>query len=118
MKAKILSAVLLFVTFGFVLANAIYITKAIEYTESKVKNQAEAVLSEQEAIYEDFQKKERFISLTVNHEDLMSVEANFADWIGAARAGSEEDFVIAKSRLLDSLEHLRRLSGISPESIF
>ena len=69
-------------------------------------------------VYEDFKKRERFISLTVSHDDLTDIRNDFAEIIGAAEADDEESLIIAKSRLGESLLHLRRLCGISLDSIF
>ena len=72
---------------------------------------------EYERLYKDFKKKEQYISLTVNHEDLTDVESSFSEIVGAAKANDEEAFLTIKSRLIDALDHLRRLSGINIDSI-
>ena len=69
------------------------------------------------SVAEKFQKHERYISLTVSHDDLTNIEEGFAELIGAANAKDEERLVAVKSRLKDSLEHLGRLSGINLDSI-
>ena len=66
---------------------------------------------------EKFQKHERFISLTVSHDDLTNVEEAFAELIGASNAGDNAKLETTKSRLKDSLKHLGRLSGINIDSI-
>ena len=69
-------------------------------------------------IYNDFKKREKFISLPVSHDDLTDIRNDFAEILGAAEAEDEESLIIAKSRLGESLLHLRRLCGISFDSIF
>ena len=76
-----------------------------------------SAMAEFERLFTSFRKAEKFISITVGHDDLTHIEENFADIIGAARAGDEDALVTTKSRLIDSLGHLRRLSGISLDSI-
>ncbi len=73
---------------------------------------------EYERLYENFCKWQKFISLTVSHEDLSDIEKDFAEILGAARADDRESLIIAKSRLIMTLTHLRRLSGVNPDSIF
>ena len=90
------------------------VTAAVTEAEEKDTDAAENEYTE---IYENFKKKERYISLTVNHNDLMNIENSFAELIGAARADDQESLVIAKSRLIDALGHLKRLSGINLDSI-
>ena len=121
MKAvKISVAVLLVLTFA-VGANSIYInhltTKFSQELES-VNINADTPLAERlESIFMRFKKAERFISITVSHEDLTNIEESFADIIGAAKAGTDGDMERIKSRLVDSLEHLGRLSSLNLDSI-
>ena len=90
------------------------VTKAVSDAEVDDTTLAETKYTE---IYEDFKKKERYISLTVNHNDLMNIENSFAELIGAAKADDKESLIIAKSRLIDALGHLKRLSGINLDSV-
>ncbi len=68
-------------------------------------------------LLEKFKRAEKFINLTVSHDDLTNIEESFSEIIGAAEAMYAPGVKIAKSRLVDSLEHLGRLSGINPDSI-
>ena len=120
MKEKILAVVILILVIGAVVTNALIIKQKIEntlaevidieITESTTKSQAEEV-------FEEFLKREHYISLTVSHEDLMQTEENFADMVGCLSAGDVEGAMAAKYRLIRSLEHLRRLSGFNIDSI-
>ena len=70
-----------------------------------------------ENLFSDFQSAEKFISITVSHEDLTNIEEGFAEMIGAARANDEETLIITKSRLIHSLEHLKRLLSINLDGV-
>ena len=67
--------------------------------------------------YRTTYEKELFISLTVNHEDLTNIEEGFAEMIGCLSVGDTAGAQITKSRLIDSLEHLGRLSGFNFDAI-
>ncbi len=97
-----------------ILANSYYITKVTkELTEELELRTGESY----EAVEEKFKKHERYISLTVSHDDLTNIEEAFAELIGAANANDEVRVITIKSRLKDSLLHLGRLSGINLDSI-
>ena len=121
MKEKAIAAVTLILVVGFVFVNARVIeSKAEEYRKEVAALPAEGEnLSEQiRTLYEDFRKDERYISLSVSHEDLTNIEEAFAEMIGAAEVADAAQFTVAKSRLEDALSHLGRLSGINTDSIF
>ena len=121
MKVKITAAVILILVLIFVSVNAAVIgQKAKDYGErvGALSPTDENIAEKITALYEEFKTDERYISLTVSHDDLTNIEAAFAEMIGAARAESHEQFIITKSRLEDALSHLGRLSGINFDSIF
>lgn len=118
MKSSLLSGGLLLLLLVAVLLNTLLLGQLITDTRREVvmltpQDSAATV----DAVYRRFQQKERLISLTVSHEDLMSAEAAFAELRGAAEARDEKNFLIIKSRLCDVLSHLRRLSGINLDTI-
>lgn len=90
--------------------------KNLAETEINEKNLESAKL-EVEKIYEKYQSSESFVSLTVNHDDLTHIEDNFAELIGNLSVSDIDSAKVTKNRLLCSLEHLRRLSGINLDSI-
>ena len=100
--------------------NSLALDYNIEAILTRISSTDESYLSEEEYqnIYEDFTKRERFIAITVSHGDLTDIESSFADLLGAARAKDDKSLIIAKSRLEKSLLHLKRLVGISWESVF
>ncbi len=69
-------------------------------------------------IYEDFRSTRRYISFTVDHDTITVLEDGFAEILGAIEAEDEGALIIAKSRLIGSISHLKRLSGINADSIF
>ncbi len=104
----------------FVIANSFIlsfnINKVIEKLEDTPNspNEAQTYID----IYDDYMRRQKYISLTVNHDDLSTIETSFFEMLGAIEANDEESLIIAKSRLLGALSHLKRLSGINMDSIF
>lgn len=90
--------------------NKVY--EAVEATPPRLSSYAAF-----EALYEDYMRRERFICLTVAHNDLMDIEGAFAELLGAIKAEDEGALIIAKSRLENALLHLRRLSSFGIEGI-
>lgn len=112
MKTVKITSVFLLLLISAIIINSFYIQWV---TEDIVEELDFSDNYEQAA--EKFKKHERYISLTVSHEDLTNIEEAFAELIGAANAGDDAKLVTIKSRLKDSLEHLGRLSGINIDSI-
>ncbi len=121
MKAvRIATAVLIFLLAAVVL-NSIYIDKTTEKFANRImeidtKNLKEAK-EEFKKVHKEFKKAEKFISITVSHDDLTNIEEGFADIIGASEAEMHVDVITIKSRLEDALRHLGRLSSINFDSI-
>ncbi len=114
MKSIKTTSVFLFLLICSILANSFYIIKITNELSSELEL---ADNEEYREIAEKFQKHERYISLTVSHDDLTNIEEAFAELIGAANANDEARIITVKSRLKDSLSHLGRLSGINLDSI-
>jgi len=111
---------LLIFTFLAVIINSVALRASFEELYKMVdaaEIEPAAAVGDYTEIFEHFKKKEPFISLTVNHEDLTAVEDAFAEIIGAAKADDKEAIITIKSRLISSIEHLKRLAGINIESI-
>ena len=114
MKSIKKTSVFLLLLICVILANSFYIIKiTAELSEALDLANNESY----EEIAEKFQKHERYISLTVSHDDLTNIEEAFAELIGAVNANDEARLITIKSRLKDSLTHLGRLSGINIDSI-
>ena len=120
MKAvKIATVVFLLLTLA-VTANSLYIrhlTKEFCNELDRISVYDENTSGELKAVAKKFKHAERFISITVSHDDLTNIEEGFADLIGAAEAGMTGDVERIKNRLVDSIEHLGRLSGLNSDSI-
>lgn len=120
MKIKITAVVLALLVFCTVTVNSLVISYNIDKIYDAVLNAPESIENAgvYESIYEDFKRRERYISITVSHEDLGDIRNSFAEVVGAYRAKNEEDLIIAKSRLTEALLHLRRLCSVNLDSIF
>lgn len=123
MKDKILAYVIMIGVVIGVIANTIFLEKQIEKISQSVvslnisdKNYG-SLLSEAKNVYDDFKKTESYISLTVNHNDLTNIEGLFSEMIGYIGVDDRAEALVTKNRLLDSLEHLRRLSGFNIDAI-
>ena len=123
MKEKIIAFCLLFLVICFVFINTLVLDrqiKALYDDTAKIEigdSDIQAAERSARELYEEFKKREKFISLTVNHEDLTRIEESFSEIIGYLSVGNADDAMVIKNRLLDSLEHLRRLSGFNIDSI-
>ena len=120
MKAKIFAYITLFTIIASVFANTHYINQEIgEIAEAiqKIDTSNAHALNNVKTIQERFVRSSLFISLTVSHDDLTNVENDFAELIGCLTVGETNEATVVKSRLLNSLEHLRRLSDINFDAI-
>lgn len=121
MKAVKIAILILVILTVSVYANSLYIGYITDKIAIKVENittdDISKAVSEFEIVFKEFQKAEKYISITVSHDDLTNIEDSFAEIIGAAKAGNTVGVITVKSRLKDSLLHLGRLSGINIDSI-
>ncbi len=107
---------LILVTLNSVILRSL-ITDTIRMVEDAEEEDTKKAVGEYSQIYENFKRKETYIAITVNHEDMTNIEDAFSEVVGAAEAGDREGMIIAKNRLTDALRHLKRLSGINIDSI-
>ena len=121
MKAVRIAGIVLLLLLTSVILNSVYISKITEKFADRIQeidtDNLEVATEFLKNIREDFKKAEKFISITVSHDDLTNIEEGFADIIGAAEAGMKVDVITIKSRLEDALRHLGRLSSINFDSI-
>jgi len=105
-----------------VIINSVAIGKITDILNEKIiaAEERDMKLAEKEytEIYEKYKSYELYISLSVDHDDLSSVEDAFSEIIGAARADDAAGVITTKSRLTDYLRHIKRLAGINIDSIF
>ena len=122
MKINIFAYSVLTVLILGVVLNSIFIgnvTKELaEAVETVRTDDMSAATEEYESLFEKFTRAEKFISVTVSHDDLTNIEESFSEIIGAAKAGDSASVIREKSRLKDALLHLGRLSQISFGSVF
>ena len=123
MWTKFLAVMILLITVGFVCVNTLLLDRTIERYLSEVEVIATDDIELKESsnrareLYERFGKSERYISLTVSHEDLTNIEAGFTDLISYLELGMKDEATVAKNRLEDALRHLGRLSVFSIDAI-
>ncbi|MBQ8879847.1 MAG: DUF4363 family protein [Clostridia bacterium] len=122
MKSKIAAVIILIGLLVGVIANALYLDKTI----SKITSDVESfVIGEDDAdnaarareMFDNFKEKETYISTTVNHNDLTEIESLMSELVACLSVGMRDDGKAIKSRLIDALGHLRRLSGVNIDSI-
>ncbi|MBE6537675.1 MAG: DUF4363 family protein [Ruminococcaceae bacterium] len=120
MKAAAISLAVLITVLVTVILNSILVSNSIQKITERLENAPSNLESYEiySEIFEDYMKKQRYIGLTVSHEDLTNIEREFNEIIGSIEAEDEESLIIAKSRLIGALSHLKRLSGINADSIF
>ena len=120
MKEKILAIALLILVIGSVTLNTIFMQKAIDESIKAVREfdvHKDNAKKAAEEIFDDYKSKRQYISITVNHEDLTSIEDSFVELISYLSIEDTEGAEVAKSRLIHFLLHLRRLSGVNIDSI-
>ena len=120
MKSAIISFFVLTTVLTAVFLNSFFVSRGIEKTTESLKDAPESTDSYEVYydIYLEYMKTQRFIGLTVSHDDLTNIESEFNEILGSIKADDEENLIIAKSRLIGALTHLRRLSGVNADSIF
>ena len=120
MSSKKIAYTVLIFSLIAVAANSIYLHFSIEKITQR--SEAMSVYSVDAAgnfreLHDYYKRHEHIISLTVNHDDLESIDDAYFEIIGALEVGDTNSASIAKSRLLGALSHLKRLSGINIDSI-
>jgi hypothetical protein len=122
MKGLILSLAVMSFTIIAVTVNAIVLDKII----GEITCEIEAIEFSYEGAdgaevfkrsFEHYKSAERYISLTVSHDDLTNIEGDFYEILGCIKVNDLETAGIAKSRLEGSLRHLWRLSSLNIDSI-
>ena len=123
MKIKLFVIITLVTIIGAVALNTFFLNKEIEELSKlisafNIKGMAISDCEkEAKSIYEKFKKSETYISMTVSHDDLTNIEDSFAELIGYISVGDKDGAEVTKNRLINSLEHLKRLSGINVDSV-
>lgn len=123
MKSTLIAALVLASVLFFVIFNAVTVVRIAEEYENavaavEITDHPAGETEKIEQMYADFLLREKYISLSVSHEDLTNIEGTFAEWIGACRADDYATAEEMKSRLCDAFRHLGRLAKCNPDSIF
>ena len=105
-----------------VILNAVYISnfaeKLYSLSSEECENSIEALELKFKKIKKIYKENEIFISLSVSHEDLTSIEEILAEIDGALLTSDINAVIIAKSRFESAVLHLGQLSAINIDSIF
>ena len=120
MKTKIFACVTIVIIIAFVSINTVYLDNTIIELTDKIAAlnlDDENALQNASDIYDSFKEEETYISITVSHDDLTNIEDGFAELVGYLRVEDTAGAKVIKNRLINSLEHLRRLSGFNFDSI-
>lgn len=120
MKDKLLAAILLIAVIAFVIANTLILRNHIQEIIGSVRElnvNSEEAFAVAKKVYDDYKDKEKYMSLTVNHDDLTNIEDCFVELIGYLAIKDNDSATVTKSRLISYLEHLRRLSGFNIDAV-
>ena len=120
MKTKIFAVVILISTVTAVVTNTLIIKSQVNETKDELSSLSvkdEGALGKAREIEREFRRRLAYISLTVSHDDLTEIEQSFAELISYLELSDTDGAYVTKNRLLDSLEHLGRLSGFNIDSI-
>ncbi len=106
----------------FVAGNSLYIISTVDeyiadWEATPTPENVKELLPKVQAFREEYTRFETYISLTISHEDLMDIRLSIAEMEACAEGDDRQSFLQAKSRLLDTLMHLRRLNGFSLYSL-
>ncbi len=115
MKSAVISAIIVILIFVLVGINTAVVDGMIERTLEEVEPLKTA--EEFFALSESYESRAKYINLTVSHVMMSEVEEAFAELEGAFLSGDEAGITEAKSRLADALGQLKRLAGLSFDSI-
>ena len=121
MKSAKIAAAVLIILITLVFLNSFFISnlanKFAEKLEKIDLGSEDFAYEELKALKNEFETRRIWITLTVSHDDISSIEEAFSDIIGAALAKERSEMIITKSRLENALRHLGRLSAINIDSI-
>lgn len=123
MKEKIFAVFMIAFTAIAITANTVFLSKSIRSIQASVEaimiseTDVSSSRADAERAFYNFKKNELFLGLTVNHDDLSTIESCFSELVGYLAAEDVGGAIVAKNRLTDALSHLRRLSGFNIDAI-
>ena len=123
MKERAMAIVLLVVVIISVVSNTLLLCSKLDHIIYRIErlnfnetNNSETK-TEAEEIYKEYQAYYLFLGLTVSHDDLTNIDNCFIELLGYISINNFDEAAVAQSRLINSLEHLRRLCGFNIEAI-
>ena len=123
MKEKVFGIVTFLLIVFLVFVNTLFLHSDIEKIYEAVngldirEGNCESAMIDAEKALGILKKKELFMGLTVNHEDLSDIKNEFSELLGYLSVDDAKEAFVVKNRLKDSLSHLRRLSGFNIDAI-
>lgn len=119
MKVIIFSYVILALVIIIVIVNSLIISRNIDVILEKLRTIPDEASAKEDYknLFDEYMDTQHFFAITVSHDDLTNIEGCFYEILGAAEANDDDALKIAKSRLIGSLSHLKRLSAINIDSI-
>ena len=99
------------------IANALICSNRLDELGALVGEIESGDIAAADRVSERFTKIALFISITVNHDDLEDAEVCVIEFQEAVNSEDDAALRLAKSRLISAIGHLKRLSGISIDSI-
>ena len=119
MKSAVISVIILAVLFILVSINTAVVDGMITDTMAHVDalEPGDSIKEDFTELQDKYERRAKFINLTVSHVMMSEVEEAFAEIEGAIAAEDEGEIIQAKSRLSDALGQLKRLAGLSLDSI-
>lgn len=115
MKVKICASIILALIITSVALNTIILNRQIsDLYEKAIKLNEENITEKKiDDLLMDFQKKEKYMSITVSHYDLTNIGECLIEMKGSINQYDYTNVIVAKNRLEYFLEHLKRLSGFN-----
>lgn len=75
-------------------------------------------LNQLEEIRDNFKSKALLLGLTLKDKELSEIDGYLNELIACAKSETEEEFGIAKSRLISTLGQIRQLHSVGLKSVF
>jgi hypothetical protein len=113
MKAIVFSSISLLLTVSLVSANSVFVARLVDDTVAELEKADGA--EDYARVYRAYAKRERFFAISVDHAILRETDGIFAELTATDAYGDETDVI--KSRLIDSLNQIKRLSLIGIDSV-
>ena len=124
MKGAIISLFVLCALILVVIINGVFVTTTVKSIETDIQSISleeygwEDALLMVERAKEIYKSKSTLLCLSLKDKELFEIEGYLNELAACAKANTEEEFGIAKSRLISTLAQIRQLHSIGLNSIF